>query len=63
MEYVHRRQIFFLFNLFKKEFFLKNTSAKKQVAEAMDYVHRSGVIHRDIKPSNILVASGTLSLV
>lgn len=54
MEHVNGRQLSQHIKQNSIDFDLK-ISIIRQTADALDYVHRQGIIHRDIKPENILV--------
>ena len=55
MEYVEGRN---LKELLKDKVAYSHTRVAEiigQVAEALDYAHRRGIVHRDVKPANIII--------
>lgn len=51
----------FMYNLRAQRRWIDPTEAVQlihQVAQALDYAHRQGVLHRDLKPANIMIRQG-----
>jgi serine/threonine protein kinase len=58
MEYIEGQPLNLLLSSGTQMPFLRLLDLGIQMAEALDFAHRSGVVHRDIKPQNILVTPG-----
>lgn len=59
MEYVNGRTLADSMDAGQRFTFDRIYEIGYQVADALGYAHRNGVVHRDIKPANILLAVGT----
>jgi tRNA A-37 threonylcarbamoyl transferase component Bud32 len=56
MEYVEGRTLESALNAGERFIFDRIEELGEQLASALGYAHRNGVVHRDIKPANILLA-------
>jgi serine/threonine-protein kinase len=57
MEYIEGRNLKSLLADKKKFHWDEIADLIAQIAEALDYAHRKGIIHRDIKPANIILTT------
>jgi serine/threonine protein kinase/tetratricopeptide (TPR) repeat protein len=57
MEYIEGRNLKSLLAEKKKFIWDEIADLIAQIAEALDYAHRKGIIHRDIKPANIILTT------
>ncbi|MBC8646319.1 MAG: protein kinase [Thermoanaerobaculia bacterium] len=57
MEYIEGKNLKMLLTEKTKFTYDQIAEMIAQVAEALDYAHRKGIIHRDIKPANIIITT------
>lgn len=62
LPYVHGESLRALLDREGRLGFADALAIARQVASALDYAHRQGVIHRDVKPENILLREGEAML-
>jgi serine/threonine-protein kinase len=57
MEYIEGKNLKMLLGEKTKFAFEQVSEIVAEVAEALDYAHRKGIIHRDVKPANIIITT------
>jgi serine/threonine protein kinase len=57
MEYIEGKNLKMLLGERKKFPYDQVSEIVAEVAEALDYAHRKGIIHRDVKPANIIITT------
>jgi serine/threonine protein kinase len=57
MEYIEGKNLKMLLGERKKFPYDQVSQIVAEVAEALDYAHRKGIIHRDVKPANIIITT------
>jgi serine/threonine protein kinase len=57
MEYIEGKNIKMLIGEKTKFAFEQVSEIVAEVADALDYAHRKGIIHRDVKPANIIITT------
>jgi serine/threonine protein kinase len=57
MEYIEGKNIKMLLSEKTKFPFEQVSEIVAEVADALDYAHRKGIIHRDVKPANIIITT------
>ncbi len=57
MEYIEGKNLKMLLSEKTKFAFEEISEMIAEIAEALDYAHRKGIIHRDVKPANVIITT------